>query len=82
VRIESSGELTGTLAQPDGVQLPVSGQADGRALNLLFDLGNGQHVFGAGTTQFDLRECRGAGGGPFSGPMTGDIGDWGFALGG
>jgi hypothetical protein len=82
VQLESSGELSGTLTQPDGVQLPVSGQANGRALNLLFDLGNSGYVFGAGTTQFNLDDCRGVGGGPFSGPLPGDIGDWGFALGG
>lgn len=82
LQIESSGELSGTLTQLDGVQISISGQTNGHALNLLFDLGSSQYVFGAGTTQFNLRDCRGVGGGPFSGPMPGDIGDWGFALGG
>lgn len=82
LQIESSGALSGALSQQDGSQVPVSGQAQGQAINLVFDLGSEQYIFGVGSLQYDIRECKGAIGGPFTGPQPGDNGDWGYALGG
>lgn len=82
LQVEPSGALSGVLTQQDSSQVQVSGQAQGQAINLVFDLGNKQHIFGVGSLQYDVRECKGAIGGPFTGPQPGDSGDWGYALGG
>ncbi len=78
VRLEvgASGTVSGILKLGDGSQVKAVGQANGRAINLMFDLGNDQKVFGVGTTERDIREGGGMMGGPFSGPRAGDLGDW------
>lgn len=74
--VESSGNVSGVLTLADGSQVKAVGQANGRAINLMFDLGNDQKVFGVGTAERDIREGGGMMGGPFSGPAAGDLGDW------
>ncbi len=83
MNIEETGSVSGTLIGEDG-EVPVVGQADGRAINLVFDLGDGRKVFGVGAAEEDLRECEGDFGGPLEGPDSGDLGGWraGYALGG
>jgi len=93
LQIEPSGSFNGTLtrgvANADELEalgvlpardIPVVGQVNGHAINLLFDLGEGQRVFGAGTAESDLDQCDGdipgAIGGPAVGPQPGDRGDW------
>jgi hypothetical protein len=93
LQIEPSGSFSGALtrAVPNADELetlgvlpagdiPVVGQVNGHAINLLFDLGEGQYVFGVGTAQSDLNTCDGdipgRIGGPAVGPGPGDRGDW------
>ena len=57
-------------------ELPVVGQANGRAINLMITVADGQHVFGVGTLENDISQCAGEMGGPFVGPEAGDTGDW------
>jgi hypothetical protein len=77
--------VTGALAAATGAatptagsttSVPVVGQSTGRAINLLFTVGDGQYLFGVGTMEHDLATCDGAMGGPFVGPQPGDAGDW------
>ncbi len=79
---DATGAVTGTLVQADGTEVNATGQVNGRAIHLVFALGNDQYVFGVGSLQYPFQECRGAIGGPFTGPQPGDSGDWGYALGG
>lgn len=78
---DGSGGLTGTLVLGDGSEVAVVGQANGRAINLLFALGpglEGPHIYGVGTASHNIRECTGDVGGPLVGPQPGSSGDWAF----
>jgi hypothetical protein len=66
---------TPVAGKPQGIR--VVGQTQGRAINLLFVVGDGQELYGVGTMEHDLATCDGAMGGPFVGPQPGDAGDWG-----
>jgi hypothetical protein len=85
------GELRGEIAfalGPDGRidsgqwrlagggELPVVGQATGRALTLRVQAGIGQTIVLTGAGEEDLAVCTGAVDGLFTGPQRGDIGDW------
>lgn len=64
-------------ANPDVItSITVVGQANGRAINLLLDVGDGDAVYGVGTLETDLATCTGRVGGPLVGPAPGDQGDW------
>jgi hypothetical protein len=82
LQIESSGSVSGVLANREGSEVNVVGQANGRAINLVFNLANGQRVFAVGSLEKDIRDCQGVAGGPLVGPQPGDSGDWGYAIGG
>ena len=77
LQVNQSGSLTGTLKQTKGSDIPVVGQANGRAINLIFDLGQSRLLFGVGTLQQDIHTCAGAAGGPLVGPRGADSGNWG-----
>lgn len=75
--IEPSGSTSGALVQDGGAQLPLVGQTTGRAINLLFDLGDGTHLSGVGTADSDIRACQfHTILGPFIGPKDDDSGAW------
>lgn len=82
LHIQPSGNFIGTLATDDNAAVQVTGYAVSQAFNLVFDLGDGRYLFGVGSSQYDIRDCKGVAGGPFTGPEPGDSGDWGYALGG
>jgi hypothetical protein len=85
---DPDGGITGTLAQEGQPDILVIGQAQGRSINLAFDLSTaenpGMFIFGVGTAidPVDSELCGTISGGPFVGPMPGDSGDWGYAIGG
>jgi hypothetical protein len=82
LQADASGSVTGVLKQTNGPQVvSIVGQANGRAINLLFDLGKKQLLFGVGTMQNDLRACEGQAGGSLVGPREADSGDWGVIWG-
>lgn len=60
------------------VAYEMSGQVNGRAVNLMFDLGDGKYVYGVGTAKdrFDGGNCGTQLGGPLVGSEPGDMGDW------
>ena len=82
LQIQPSGSISGALATDDNLNVLVTGYAINQALNMVFDLGNGQYIFGVGSAQNDIRACKGVAGGPFTGPEPGDSGDWSYAIGG
>jgi hypothetical protein len=79
---DEEGGITGTLEQDGQPEILVLGQADGRAINLVFDLSTlenpGVFIFGVGTAidPVDSELCGTVSGGPFVGPGKGDSGDW------
>lgn len=77
-KVDEAGVLYGKLMQKDGSELLVAGQVEGRAVHLVFDLGDEQNVFGVGTAKVRITNdtCGLALGGPFVGPAPGDAGDW------
>lgn len=77
-KVDGAGVLYGKLMQKDGGELLVAGQVEGRAVHLVFDLGDEQNVFGVGTAKAQITNdtCGLALGGPFVGPAAGDSGDW------
>jgi hypothetical protein len=82
LRINPAGSLVGALATDDSTSVAITGYAISQSINLVFDLGGGRQIFGVGSLQNDIRECKGLAGGPFTGPEPGDSGDWGYAIGG
>jgi len=66
----------GRLRLADGDELPVVGQAIGRAVHLRVQLTQRQPVVLVGTAAEDLGACRGAVDGLLTGPQAGDLGDW------
>jgi hypothetical protein len=73
---DRTGTVIGQLVHTDGTIISITGQATGRALNLIFDLGERGLVFGVGTGQQPISACSGVIGGPLVGPRSGDSGDW------
>jgi hypothetical protein len=83
-KVNELGTLHGMLLQADQSQILVAGQVEGRAIHLVFVVGEQKFVFGVGTTLNQIKndECGVALGGPFVGPEPGDSGDWlGFGRG-
>ncbi len=79
--VASSGAVSGVLERSGAASVKVSGTAMGQSITLVFDLG-GKYVFGTGGLNRDIRQNPTALGGTLSGPAEGDIGDWGYAIGG
>jgi hypothetical protein len=74
--LTTSKRLQGTLIRESGSPITVTGQIDGLAIHLAFDLGNNAAVLGVGTLQHDLNNAEGTTGGLLTGPQAGDSGDW------
>jgi|GEM_PF-6167339 len=81
IRKGNEGEVDGFLRLETGFEVPVFGQINGRAANLLFDLGNDVFIVGTGTMLQSLSDegCLNLkGGGVFAGPHPADVGSWGI----
>jgi hypothetical protein len=76
LHIDQDGSVTGVLKQAKGPAINSVGQANGRAINLIFDLGHNQLIYGVGTLQNPIQMCKGSVGGPFVGPAEKDTGSW------
>lgn len=74
--LDHSGALSGAVANNDGTAIPVVGQANGRAINLTFQVGEQKFLFGVGAAEQPIYQCSGYWGGGFTGPEPGDSGDW------
>ncbi|MEZ4496312.1 MAG: hypothetical protein R2845_05900 [Thermomicrobiales bacterium] len=61
--------------QEDGSSYPVSGQASGRSISLRI-LIDEMVLTVVGVSEYSIRSCSGEMGGPATGPLRGDIGDW------
>ncbi len=68
--------IEGRLVREDGSEARVTGQADERAIHMVIELDGDNVLLGVGTSQQDIRECRGSLGGSLVGPQPGDSGDW------
>ncbi|HMN30029.1 MAG TPA: hypothetical protein PKE45_17890, partial [Caldilineaceae bacterium] len=77
-KVDEAGVLYDKLMQEDHGEILAAGQVNGRAINLIFDLGDEQLLFGVGTAQARIANdtCGLVLGGPFVGPAPGDNGDW------
>lgn len=80
--VAADGTLAGTLEQPTGETIIVSGTAIGQSITLIFDLGDGNYVIGTGGLNRNIHDHPTIMGGTLSGPNEGDIGDWGYGIGG
>ncbi len=76
ITLDAAGRLQGTLIRESGSPITVTGQIDGQAIHLAFDLGNNAAVLGVGTLQHDISNAQGTAGGLLTGPQPGDSGDW------
>lgn len=76
--VDETGSASGLLTTDDGLEVPVVGQINGRAINLVFDLGDDVYIFGLGTSvePIGAESCGGSLGGPFVGPALDDTGTW------
>jgi hypothetical protein len=77
LQADAAGRLMTRLTPKTGNATRGSGQVNGRAINLFFDLGAGKNIFGTGTLDHDFAECKGVLGGTFAGPDRADTGTWG-----
>jgi len=76
LRATKDGALIGLLVPKHGPAVMITGQLNGAAINLVFYLGKGKHVFGAGTLAHDPGTMSLVIGGPLVGPSDGDSGAW------
>jgi len=67
---------SGRFRLDGGAELPVVGQASGRALNLRVDVAANQTLILVGTAAQLLEQCTGDVDGLLTGPRVGDLGDW------
>jgi hypothetical protein len=74
--ITAQGSVSGAIHSSKGQDVQIVGQANGRAINLLFNLGNEKVLFAVGTLLNDIQVCKGMAGGPVVGPRDADSGDW------
>lgn len=74
--VKQDGRLDGQLTLADGGHIATVGQANSRAINLMFTTPDGHSIFGVGTAAQPISRCEGLFGGPFVGPLPGDSGDW------
>jgi hypothetical protein len=77
--VEDDGSLIGSYILEDGsASFPIAGQVNGRAINLIITVAEGQYIYGVGTALNDIisEDCGTAMGGPFVGPEAGDSGQW------
>ncbi len=79
--VDASGAVSGTLETPGATVVKVSGTVVNHSVTLVFDLG-GKYIFGTGGIDYDIFHDPKIMGGTLSGPGEGDIGDWGYAIGG
>jgi hypothetical protein len=73
---DPAGRLKGKLVQAPAPAIPVTGQLNGLAINLIFYLGHDRHIFGVGTFGHDTGANSWFVGGPLVGPARADAGDW------
>jgi hypothetical protein len=75
--LTDSGMLQdGALTLPDGISLPVVGQATGHSLQVRIELAPRVALVAIGVGEEEIAACRGAVDGLATGPDLGDLGDW------
>ena len=76
--VDDDGSLIGRFILEGGGEVPVAGQVNGRAINLIITAAEGKYIYGVGTALNDITsdDCGTAMGGPFVGPEAGDSGEW------
>jgi hypothetical protein len=72
---ESGGISEGTLTTDDATY-PMVGQASGKSITMRFEVGDDRTFIAVGVGAESVRACSGEYGGPASGPIRGDLGDW------
>jgi hypothetical protein len=72
---ESGGIDDSSLELENGTIYPVIGQASGRSISIRISVGD-QILTAVGMSERNIRSCAGESGGPTTGPVRGDLGDW------
>jgi hypothetical protein len=72
---DNGGITNGQLITENGDTYSVTGQASGRSFAMRIDIG-GDTLVVVGAGDKNVRACAGNYGGPASGPLPGDLGDW------
>lgn len=72
---ENGGIDDSNLETVNGAIYPVIGQASGRSISLRIDI-DGDILTAVGVSERNIRACSGESGGPATGPIRGDLGDW------
>jgi hypothetical protein len=81
LNVAADGAISGTLEETAGT-IKVSGTVTGQSITLVFELEGGKYVIGTGGLNRAIDKQPSFMGGTLSGPNEGDIGDWGYGLGG
>jgi hypothetical protein len=75
-KIGGGGGLSdASLTTEDGT-FPMVGQASGKAIAMRITLNENETLIAVGGGESSVRSCFGEYGGPASGPIRGDLGDW------
>ena len=82
LEVDEDGRAEGSVTQSNGESVETSGQVNGRSIDLVFELGGGERLYGSGAATSDIVDTDDEFGGPLAGPEPGDLGDWGYAIGG
>jgi len=72
---DNGGISGGTFTTGDGTSYPVTGQSSGRSISLRIQIGD-KTLVAIGVGDHNVRSCEGEYGGPATGPVRGDLGDW------
>jgi len=72
---DNGGINGGTFTTGDGTSYPVTGQSSGRSISLRIQIGD-KTLVAVGVGDHNVRSCQGEYGGPATGPVRGDLGDW------
>jgi hypothetical protein len=81
LNVTTDGAISGTLEEATGT-ISVSGTVTGQSITLVFAFADGKHVIGTGGLNRAINKQPSFMGGTLSGPSEGDIGDWGYGIGG
>ncbi|CAN5545368.1 hypothetical protein BH09CHL1_BH09CHL1_30520 [soil metagenome] len=75
-KIGGGGGLSEGSLTTDSGTYPMVGQASGKAIAMRFALSESETLIAVGGGDSSVRACSGEYGGPASGPIRGDLGDW------
>ena len=82
LEVNRDGTASGRLTRMGKATVNVSGTIKAQAVHLAFEVDGAKYVFGTGVLDRPVDASPKAMGGTLAGPREGDIGDWGYGIGG